>query len=365
MGITQITDRADVFSFEMPDENVTTVAAFNETAMTDFSVATVSYAPNNENTAFAEGISAEIRLALPNAANRTVKYNGNRYTVSDFGIVAIAAKDLNTNAELTLDTSGATAVSSGNSILNENSIYIDYKATFSVTNWSDDYIVRPYITLLDRNRQTLHYLGQSEQINLTAGRTDNNIPHIAESSSGIYSAPAKMICAATDACGVLQYELFYTNGYSTETSCVLNRDGTYRDGSEGGDVTTELIGINRMFASIGDIMAVSAYENMTSFNLNQEREIQQSANLGGYEIGFTVNDSGPYGGVGLAVNDENEHIYLYSSKAASFTVTNAESAGVGYYSDDGWIEVRSANGTFALTDDEAQNGYIIRVTLNK
>ncbi len=256
-------------------------------------------------------------------------------------------------------------VSSGNSVLNENSIYIDYKAAFSVTNWSDDYIVRPYITLLDGNRQTLHYLGQSEQINLTAGRTDTNIPHIAESSSGIYSAPAKMIYAATDACGVLQYELFYTNGYSTETSCVLNRDGTYRDGSEGGNVTTELIGINRMFASIGDIMAVFAYENMTSFNLNQEREIQQSANLGGYEIGFTVNDSDPYGGVGLAVNDENEHIYLYSSKAASFTVTNAESAGVGYYSDDGWIEVRSANGTFALTDDESQNGYIIRVTLNK
>lgn len=200
---------------------------------------------------------------------------------------------------------------------------------------------------------------------LTAGRTDNNIPHIAESSSGIYSAPAKMIYAATDACGVLQYELFYTNGYSTETSCVFNRDGTYRDGSEGGNVTTELIGINRMFASIGDIMAVSAYENMTSFNLNQEREIQQSANLGGYEIGFTVNDSGPYGGVGLAVYDKNEHIYLYSSKAASFTVANAESAGVGYYSDDDWIEVRSANGTLALTDDEAQNGYIIRVTLNK
>lgn len=196
-------------------------------------------------------------------------------------------------------------------------------------------------------------------------RVSGNVPHVAESSGSSPQAAAKMIYAATNGGGLLQYELFYITGYSGN-SCVLKPDGSYRDGSDGDNITTELISINKMLASLGSCMATLPYENMTAFNLAQSPECNEQAVIVGAEINYTCVSSESLGGVGMAICADDGVYYLYHSRGeAVYRISGKTvlSASIGCYENGIWVEKRAVDAadTIVFTASDALNGYVCRM----
>ena len=196
---------------------------------------------------------------------------------------------------------------------------------------------------------------------------EDNVPHLAESNGGTMLAPAKMLYSTTKGGGFLQYELDYVSGYSSEY-CVLNSDGSYRDGSEGGNITTELISVNKMLAALAEKMAVLPYENMAVLNLEQSLECTENVSVCGLEISYSHILSAPFGGVAGVICDTNGAYYLYQSRDdAQFTLSGKNITGlsVGTFEDGIWVEKRAVDisQSITLTAADALNGYVCRVTV--
>lgn len=197
---------------------------------------------------------------------------------------------------------------------------------------------------------------------------ENNVPHLAESNGGTMLAPAKMLYATTKGGGFLQYELEYVNGYSGEY-CVLNSDGSYRDGSEGGNITTELISVNKMLAALAEKMAVLPYENMAVLNLEQSLECTENVSVCGLEISYSHTTDDPYGGAGMILCDTDSTYYLYHSRGdAVFDMSGKTVTGlsIGTFENGVWVEKRAVDTaqSIKITAEDALNGYLCRVMVN-
>lgn len=164
-------------------------------------------------------------------------------------------------------------------------------------------------------------------------RSSGNIAHIAESSGGIPDATAKMLYAVAKGDGLLQYELTFVPGYSGDGSlCVLKQDGSYRDGSEGGNITAELIGVNRFLGKLGSKIVTCTSDSKEVFNSSMSMSCTETASVGSYSITY----SSISGGVGFAAVIDGK-LCLYATRSCTFKVNGtdyifiAENAADGVY----------------------------------
>ena len=211
---------------------------------------------------------------------------------------------------------------------------------------------------------------------------ENNYPHYAEYGPKYYIGPGQTMAALSSGGGLLYYQIKTIDHpenifavYKGVPGVFEKRTSEYMQDENGKSIygldTDELLAFNKMLMKIITPVTTSAVKNMGAFNyIGRPVSAKETREVGGKQLTFS-NQSGDYGGSGLAICLENgDYILLAQHGTSTFTfdghsVTGAVS--VGRFDGDNWVEESTvqANGSVTITPAMAANSNVLLVKSNQ